>query len=96
MFMEINHVCHRKWDGSIASKGAVFLLRQLNDTGLVPLQRQQDAVTHRIQRLEITNYLPNAVGRQISLLLGVCHLIWLNTLLNVIIKAFICPSWCCH
>lgn len=83
-------------DGSILTKGTIFLARQVNDTGFVPLQKHQDIVIHRITFLKITNYTPHAVGHQISLLLEVCNLIWLNTLLSVTIKAFICPSWSCY
>lgn len=77
--MGINHVGHRDGlDGSIPSKGTVFLVRQVNDTGFVTLQKHQGAVIHRIQGLEMTNYIPHAAGHQPSLLLAVCHLIWLN------------------
>lgn len=65
-FMAINHDCHRNGlGGSIPSKGTVFLVRQVNDTGFGPLQKHQAAVIHRIQVLEITNYIPHAVGHQL-------------------------------
>lgn len=46
-------------------------------TQFVPPRKHQDIVIHRIQFLKITNYILCAVGHQISLLLEVCHLIWL-------------------
>lgn len=54
-------------DGSILSKGTVFLVRQVNDTRFVPLQGHQDTVTHRIHFLKVTNCILHAVGHQISL-----------------------------
>lgn len=63
MLMGITHDCHRNGlDGSVPGKGMVFLVRQVNDTGLGPLQKHQGAVIHRIEVLEITNYIPHAVG----------------------------------
>lgn len=94
--MGINRGCHRNGlDDSIPSKGTVLLVRQVDDTGFGPLQKHQDAVIHRIQVLEITNYIPRAVGHQLSLLLEVCHLIRLNTLLCNHQSIYL-SIMCCH
>lgn len=58
-------------------------------------QKHQDAVIHRIQVWEITNYIPHAVGHQLSLLLEVCHQIWLNTLLCNDQSIYL-SIMCCH
>lgn len=80
-------------DGSIFSKGIIFLLRQ---DAVCPTSEAPGYCESQNSVFEDNKLHPHAVGHQISLLLEVCHLIWLNTLLNVIIKAFICPSWCCY
>lgn len=94
-FVGTKHGCHRRgWMVQVSVKEQ-FSCSDRSITEFVLLQKQQDIVIHRIQFLKITNYTPRAAGHQISLLLEVCHLIWLKTLLSAIIKAFICPSWCC-
>lgn len=72
-FMGINHGCHRNgWMVQFLGKGQCSWSDREMTQGLGH-QKHQDAVIHRIQLWEITNYIPHAVGLQLSLLLEVCH-----------------------